>query len=494
MPLDPDTCWRALVSHDARFDGRFFVGVTSTGIYCRTVCTSRGPKREHCTWHPSAAAAESAGFRPCLRCRPELAPGHAAIDATSRLAQAAARHIEDGALDDGLSIEALADALGITSRHLRRVFDAEFGVSPIAYAQTQRLLLAKRLLTDTAMPITEVAYAAGFGSFRRFHALFTERYRLRPSDLRKRTAPVRADATLAFQLGFRAPFDWAALLDFLGGRAIDGVEHVDAAHGEYRRTVRMTARDTVHVGWIAVTRAAARDAVQVVLSASLAHAIAPTLARVKRLLDLQADPHEIATVLGSLAANAPGLRLPGAFDGFEMAVRAILGQQITVKAARTLAGRFAQRFGDPIAHAPDGLRVVFPTAATVAAADVDAIASLGIIAARARSILALAAACAEGRLRLEPSADPDAQLATLRALPGIGDWTAQYLGMRALGLPDAFPVTDYGVRKALGTQRDADVIAHADAWRPWRAYAVMHLWRRLAAPTPALAAPEEITA
>ncbi|MCU0870501.1 MAG: helix-turn-helix domain-containing protein, partial [Burkholderiales bacterium] len=403
MLLDPDTCWRALVAHDARFDGRFFVGVTSTGIYCRPVCTSRGPKRAHCTWHPSAAAAEAAGFRPCLRCRPELAPGNAAIDATGRIAQAAARRIEDGNLDDGGSVAALAADLGITARHLRRVFDAEFGVSPIAYAQTQRLLLAKRLLTDTAMPITDVAYAAGFGSFRRFHALFTQRYRLRPSDLRKRRQPVRADATLVFHLGFRAPFDWAGLLDFLGGRAIDGVERVDAANGGvYRRTVRVSARDTTHTGWIAVSRSPSRDVVRVVLSASLAHAVAPTLLRVKRVLDLQADPAEIATALGPLAVAAPGLRLPGAFDGFEMAVRAILGQQITVKAARTLAGRFAQRFGDTVGDAPDGLRVVFPTPATVAAADVDAIASLGVIAARARSILALAAACADGRLQLEP--------------------------------------------------------------------------------------------
>jgi len=481
MLLDPQSCYQALQAHDARFDGRFFVGVSSTRIYCRPVCTVKVPKRENCRFFPSAAAAESSGYRPCLRCRPELAPGNASIDAGARLAQAAASLIEDGMLNE-TGIDALAARLDVTDRHLRRVFQTEFGVSPVEFAQTHRLLLAKRLLTDTSLPITEVALASGFGSLRRFNTLFRERYRLSPTDLRKAADGGRSTDVLVFTLGYRPPLDWNALLAFLGTRAIEGVEHVEGSL--YARTVRLVQAGTMYTGWVAVTPAKRKPALEVTVSASLAKAIPPVLARMKRLFDLSCDPAEITTALGSLAEDRPGLRLPGAVDGFELAVRAILGQQITVRAARTLAGRFASRFGDAIDAPMPVLRTLFPSADRIAALEVSDIAELGMIAARARAILALARAIASGELRLEAGADVEATLERLRGVPGIGEWTAQYVAMRALSWPDAFPHTDYGVLKAIGEQNPRKVLAHAAPWQPWRAYAVMHLWKSLEAGKP----------
>ena len=479
MTLDSATCYRALRSRDARFDGRFFVAVSSTRIYCRPVCTVKPPRRENCRFYPSAAAAESAGYRPCLRCRPELAPGNASVDATTRVAQAAACLIEDRALDaDGL--EAVAARLGITDRHLRRAFGAEFGVSPVEYAQTQRLLLAKRLLTDTALPVTEIAFASGFGSLRRFNALFKQRYRLQPQQLRRhmraQTAPA-ADA-LQFELSFRPPYDWPALAAFLGARAVAGVEAVE--DGVYRRTARVELDGKEHRGWIEAALSPKKPALRVAVSASLARVLPPVLSRVKALMDLSCNPSEVAPALGSLAERHPGMRVPGAFDGFEVAVRAILGQQVSVAGARTVAGRFAQALGEPLATPFPTLTTIFPDAARVADAPMGRIARLGMLGARARTILALARAVADGDLVLMPNADIEATLERLRALPGVGEWTAQYIAMRALAWPDAFPHTDLGVMKALGTKDAKRVLAVAEAWRPWRAYAVMHLWNSLA--------------
>ena len=325
MLLGDDVCYAALRAHDPRFDGQFFVGVSSTGVYCRPICSVRAPKREHCAFFPSAAAAEHDGFRPCLRCRPELAPGSSSVDAARRLAHAAGSLIEDGFLTDG-SIDALASRLGVTDRHLRRVFTAEFGVSPVDYAQTQRLLLAKRLLTDTDFPVIDVAMAAGFGSLRRFNALFRDRYRLRPTAIRK--TPEAAPRTeLVFELGYRPPFAWDAHLEFLAARAVAGVEAV--VDGAYRRTAAIQRGPVLHAGWIAVDRARRRNAVRLTMSGSLARVVPAVLARVKRVFDLSCRPDEVADVLGPLAQDEPGLRVPGAFDGFEMAVRAVLGQQIT---------------------------------------------------------------------------------------------------------------------------------------------------------------------
>ena len=475
MLLDADHCYRALRTHDARFDGRFFVGVASTRIYCRPVCSARTPLRRHCHFYPSAAAAEAAGFRPCLRCLPELAPGHAAVDANHRLAQSAATLIEDGALIDA-SLPDLARTLGVTDRHLRRVFDQQFGVSPVEYAQTQRLLLAKRLLTDTAMPVLDIAMASGFASLRRFNHLFRERYRMAPGDLRRSGGQRPADA-FTFVLGYRPPYDWESMLSFLARRAIGGVESIDA--GAYRRTLRILRSGREHTGIVTVKRARRRDSLSVSVSASLAPVLPPVLGRVKALFDLGCRPDEVAAVLGPLSASHPGLRLPGAADGFEVAVRAILGQQVTVKAASTLASRFAAAFGDPIATPIGSLERLFPLPSTVAALEATQISALGVMPPRAAAIVALARAVEAGKLRLEPNADLDETLAALRALPGVGPWTAQYVAMRALGWPDAFPHPDVAVLKAMAESNGARALARAEGWRPWRGYAVMHLWKSL---------------
>jgi AraC family transcriptional regulator of adaptative response / DNA-3-methyladenine glycosylase II len=468
--------YQALRARDPRFDGRFFVGVSSTGIYCRPVCAVKTPKAKNCAFFPSAAAAESAGYRPCLRCRPELAPGNSGIDAATRLAQRAASLIEDGLLNGG-GVEILASRLGVTSRHLRRVLRGEFGVSPIELAQTQRLLMAKRLLTDTGLPVIEVAFASGFQSLRRFNALFRRRYRLSPSDLRRRVEGSGRPDGLLFELGYRPPLDWASLLAFLGRRAIAGVEQAEG--NEYRRTVRLRQNEKTLAGWIAVVPSSHKAALRLTVSGTLAKCLPAVLGRTKHLFDLSCDPVEIARALGELAAAHPGLRVPGAFDGFELAVRAILGQQITIQAARTLAGRFAAAFGESIETPYPALGFLFPRADQVAAATMSDIVSIGVIGSRARSILALARAVARNDLQLEPGGEIQATLERLRNLPGIGEWTAQYILMRALSWPDAFPHTDYGVKKALGEAREREILARAESWRPWRAYAVQHLWQSL---------------
>lgn len=482
MLLDSDQCYRALVTHDTRFDGRFFVGVGTTGIYCRPVCTARTPHRHNCRFFPSAAAAEAQGFRPCLRCRPELAPGYAAVDANRRLAQSAARLIEDGRLQDA-SLADVAGDLGVTDRHLRRVFQEEFGVAPVEYAQTQRLLLAKRLLTDTDMAVLEVAMASGFASLRRFNDLFRTRYRMTPGELRRTRARREPAESLAFDLAYRPPYDWPAMLAFLEKRAIAGVEAVDK--GKYRRTIRLGPRlhgggeaEKSLAGWIEVSPSPKRAALRIVASASLASVLPALLARAKCLFDLACRPDEIAAALGPLAAANPGLRLPGAVDGFEVAVRAILGQQVTVRAATTIAGRFARAFGEPIETPHTGLDTLFPTAVVVAALSENEVARVGIIAGRARAIVALARAVQSGSLRLDPSADVDATLTALMQLPGIGPWTAQYIAMRALAWPDAFPHPDVAALKAMKAT-GARALATAEAWRPWRGYAVIHLWKSL---------------
>lgn len=473
MKLNPDICYKALLTHDARFDGRFFVGVSSTGIYCRPVCTARTPKRESCAFFPNAAAAESAGFRPCLRCRPELAPGNSMVDAHERIARDAASLIEDGILNDS-DVTGLAQRLGVTDRHLRRVFQTEFGVSPIRFARTHRLLLAKRLLTDTDLPVIDVAMAGGFASLRRFNALFKERYGMSPSDLRRTGGQQEGSEYFTFHLGYQAPLDWKSLMRFLGDRAVEGVE--SAAEPAYRRSVRIWQRNGNHTGWVEVFPAAKSKMLEVRVSSTLAKVIPQVLAGVKRLFDLRCRPAEIAAVLGPLGAERPGLRVPGAFDGFEMAVRAILGQQVTVKAARTMAGRFAAAFGEPVASPFPEIRLSFPESGRIAGTSISEIASLGIVSQRARSILFLARAVANGAMHLAPGGDVEETMAALRALPGIGAWTAQYIAMRALSWPDAFPHTDYGVMKAMGEKNAAKVLQAAEKWRPWRAYAVMHLW------------------
>ena len=480
MLPDPDACYAALLAHDARFDGRLYVGVRSTGVYCRPVCRVRTPKAENCRFFASAAAAESQGFRPCLRCRPELAPGRAGIDIGSRLAQGAARLIEAGELDRH-GVEGVAARVGTSSRHLRRVFAAEFGVTPIEYAQTQRLLLAKRLLTDTALPATEIAAASGFHSLRRFNAAFRERYRLSPTTLRARAGAKPASA-MRFRLAYRPPCDWSRSMAFLAARTIDGVEVVGA--GAYRRTVRWQGGAHELRGWLAVRPVPSRALLEVELSASLAGAIPPILQRIRDVFDLDCEPAQVQRVVRGPSGGSGPMRLIGAFDGFELAVRGIVGQQITVKAARTLVGRLVERYGEPIdGAAPAGLERIFPSPARIAALEPASIAGLGIVGRRAAAIRSLAQAIVEGRLALEPRAPVETTIAALQAIPGIGDWTAQYIAMRALCWPDAFPAGDLAVLKALDARTPAQARERARAWQPWRAYAVMELWASMGATT-----------
>lgn len=468
--LANDQCYQAILSRDRRFDGVFFLGVSSTGIYCRTVCTVKTPRRENCTFFPSAAAAEQAGYRPCLRCRPELAPGQAKIDAVGRLAAAAASRIEDGVLTQQ-SVSELANSLGISDRHLRRVLHQEFGVSPVQLAQTQRLLLAKRLLTDSQLSIAEIAFASGFSSVRRLNDLFQKRYRLNPSTLRKATR-VPQDI-LRCELVYRPPLDWSSLLNFLRQRTVMGVEHIDAT--SYQRTVKIGE----HSGWMRVEPLPQHHKLQVELSASLVAVILPVLTRIKGLFDLAADPLHIAQHLGPLAEPFPGLRVPGAFDSFEVAVRAILGQQISVKAATTLMGRLVQAKGMPLPTPIGKLTHFTPTPEQIAQCTPEEFTPLGILHKRAVSIITLARAIAEGRLQLAPYADIEATIAFLKTLPGIGDWTTQYMAMRILAYPDAFPHSDLWLRRALNVEKPQQVLQQAIVWRPWRAYAAMHLWKSL---------------
>jgi len=473
MQLDPESCYQALISRDSRFDGLMFVGVSSTGIYCRLICNSRRPLRRNCTFYPNAAAAEQAGFRPCLRCRPEIAPGNALVDSRNRLAVALGRRIEDGALNE-ISVPALAAQMGISDRHLRRVIQDEFGVSPNKLLETQRLLSAKLLLTDTLLPVTEVAYASGFASLRRFNDAFKTNYRLNPSQFRRGTGRSKAADRFVFELAYRPPLDWTALLHFLERRLYSGVEAiVDSA---YLRTVSIGG----HAGWIRVRPSSRRHALSVEISPELGRVIPAVLMRVRRLFDLGAEPQRIAQRLGKLAALCPGLRMPGAFDGYEVAIRAVLGQQISVKGATTLAGRFAAAFGESVAMPFAQLHLLMPAAQHVANSSAAALAKIGVTSARADTLLGVSRAMAQDPNLLAPGADVEQAMARLKTLPGIGEWTAQYLAMRAFAWPDAFPATDLGIRKALGIDDERKIIAHAEIWRPWRGYATMHLWRSLA--------------
>lgn len=473
MTLDPAAAYAALVSRDRRFDGRFFVAVTTTGIYCRPICRVRTPKATSCRFFEHAAAAESAGFRPCLRCRPELAPGVSLVDSPDALAQAAARLLDAGAGDAGLG--AVAARVGVTERHLRRVFAAHYGVTPVEWLQTQRLLLAKRLLTETALPVAEVALAAGFHSLRRFNALFRERYRLAPTQLRRELPGAGGDG-LTLALDYRPPYAWDAILGFFRMRAVPGVEQV--MNDSYSRIVRINAGAGETLGWIEVRHLPERSQLLLTIDPGLRRVLAPLLAGVRRQFDLDCDPQRINVALGELAAREPGLRLPGSIDSFEQAVRAILGQQVSVAAATTLAGRMAQSLGTPVHSGHAGLTHAFPDAARVAAATESDFTALGILATRARSIQALARALVAGDLRLDPEAPVEPTLQQLRALPGIGEWTAQYIALRCLSWPDAFPHTDLIIRRAFGDRTPREVLAAAERWRPWRGYATLHLWRQ----------------
>ena len=484
--VDSRAWYAAFKAKDARFDGRFFVGVSSTGIYCRPVCPAKLPKEENCAFYASAAAAEQAGYRPCLMCRPELAPGAAPIDATFALASKAARLLEENC-GSGQNVEEYVHRLGCSDRHLRRAFAAAFKVPPVQYLQTCRLLLAKNLLTDTDLSVTEVAMAAGFGSLRRFNDLFKTQYRLSPTALRKQAAGAkRSDGEVTVMLGYRPPYQWRQILDFLAGRAIPGVEAVN--DDGYVRTVQYATGEQKRVyGWMRVGHRPPKNALTVTVSSALLPALPHALARVRNLFDLHCYPDAVYESLSAMNAIRPGLcvpgtRLPGCFEPFEMAVRAVLGQQITVKAAGTLAGRLAQTYGTPVETGVEGLTHAFPSAHDIAALDGDIanrLGPLGITRVRAHTILSLARKMADGELDFTICVQPEAEIKKLLSIPGIGAWTAQYIAMRAMGWPDAFPHTDYGVKKALAPLSEKEILEMAVSWRPWRGYATINLWNSL---------------
>ncbi len=484
---DDDASYLALKARDARFDGRFFTGVTSTGIYSRPVCAVRTPRRENCRFFALAAQAEHAGFRPCLRCRPELAPQALAWsvqDAGAILVRQALRLLDTpqagSPLEGGALVAQLAARLGVSDRHLRRLFEAALGISPLQYLQTRRLLAAKQLLTDTCLPVTQVALASGFASVRRFNAAFVQHYGLNPTQLR-RTGPASAGRSRPVRLGYRPPYDPAALLAFFAARQIPAVEAANAL--ALRRTARLACGGAEHTGWLETAFDTARSLVALSVSDSLLPVLPQVIARVRAMLDLDADPAAIAAVLHGDFPEGDGLRVPGCFDGFELAVRAVLGQQITVAAARTLAQRLVERFGTPIETPWPGLNRLFPAPAVLAAAEGESLGQLGIVRQRQAAIVALARAVDTGQLTLHAHADVPATTAALCQLPGIGDWTAQYIAMRALRWPDAFPSGDVALHKALGVQgarQPARAAAEsAQAWRPWRSYAVVRAWATL---------------
>jgi AraC family transcriptional regulator, regulatory protein of adaptative response / DNA-3-methyladenine glycosylase II len=474
MQLDQRACDRARRSRDARFDGRFFIAVTTTRVYCRPICPARAPNDAHVRYFPTAAAAEAAGFRPCLRCRPEASPGTPAWFGTSSVVSRGLRLIGDGALDHE-GVDQLADRLGVTSRHLRRLFLQHLGAAPIDVALTRRVHFAKKLLDETSLSFNDVAFASGFGSVRRFNGQIRRTYQRTPTELRRlarQSAQTDRDC-YRFRLAYRPPYDWEAMLAFLRARATPGVELVDESR--YRRTITI---DGTH-GTIDVSRLERGSALGVDVRFPNPRALLSIVERVRRVFDLGADPTVITEHLGTdrllrgPLSRHPGIRTPGAWDGFELAVRAILGQQISVRAATTIAGRLASTWGSAVPGG-EGLERLFPTPEQLAAAELE---RAGVMPTRAESIRSLAHAVMDGTVRLDARADGRAAVAALRALPGIGAWTAEYIAMRALGEPDAFPTGDLVLRRAAGNLSASALDRRSEAWRPWRAYAVMLLWQ-----------------
>jgi AraC family transcriptional regulator, regulatory protein of adaptative response / DNA-3-methyladenine glycosylase II len=481
MDLDPQACYRAIATRDPRFDGRLFIGVTSTGIYCRPICPARTPKPENCRFFATAAAAQEAGFRPCLRCRPEISPELAAWHGSSNTVRRALALIAEGALDgEDDAVPVLAERLGVGERQLRRLFQRHLGASPIAVAQTRRVLFAKQLIHETPLPMTEVALASGFGSVRRFNHIFHALFGRPPRELRRTAQRAGRDHGITLALPYAPPYEWPAMLAFLGARAIPAVEHV--AQGRYCRTIAIDGA----YGWVEVAPDTARPALRATIRFPLLKALPSIVARLRRVLDLNADIRAITAHLAvdphlaPLVAARPGLRVPGAWDGFELAVRAVLGQQITVSAATGLAGKLVRAHGTPLAlaDAPAGLTHAFPQPETVAKAD---LAALGMPGARAKALSGLAAMTAADPQLFAPGRELEETIARLRELPGIGEWTAQYIAMRGLREPDAFPAADIGLLRAMEDEagrrpKPAELLARAEAWRPWRAYAALHLW------------------
>jgi AraC family transcriptional regulator of adaptative response / DNA-3-methyladenine glycosylase II len=470
---------RARKSRDARFDGQFYVGVRTTGIYCRPICPANTPKSENVTFFPTAAAAGEAGYRPCLRCRPECAPGTPAWSGTSTTVRRGLRLIANGVLDDS-NVEELAARLGVTSRHLRRLFTRHLGASPLAVAHTQRLHFAKQLIDQTRLPMQDIAVAAGYGSTRRFNDSFAKTYGRPPRELRR--ARDVADApnpttALCVKLPVRMPFDGTSMLAFFAARAVPGVETIDG--DRYLRTVTIDGQPG------AIELRPDDGSVLLRMHAVGTQSIFPVVQRCREVFDLDAPVREIADVLSRDALLArllevnPGVRVPGAWDGFELAVRAILGQQISVKAATTVAGRIARTYGEPVTGDDYyGLTHLFPAPERLARARFN---NTGITRSRAATLRRLAQAVVDGSLSFDASQDPAAFRTTLLAIAGIGEWTADYIAMRALKNPDAFPAADLGLLRAFDRPgrkrlRPGELEKISQRWRPWRAYAALLLW------------------
>ncbi|HLG14101.1 MAG TPA: AlkA N-terminal domain-containing protein [Blastocatellia bacterium] len=480
MNLDRRHCYSALKSRDERFDGRFFATVLTTGVYCRPICPAPTPRPENVRFVPCAAAAEEAGFRPCLRCHPETSPGTPAWLGASSTVSRALRLISDGALDEA-SVEDLAGRLGIGERHLRRLFEKHLGASPVAVAQTRRTHFAKKLIDETSLPVTEIAYIAGFSSIRRFNDIFRKSFGKSPSQCRrgKTGDDEPEDSRLCLRLAYRPPFDWRALSGFLRARAIPGVESIDET--AYRRTVRIGDAS----GVIEVRPIEGRSHLLLSVPPALSKGLAQIAERVRRLFDLKADPVEITNhlkqdpALADAIRSRPGLRVPGAWDGFEIGVRAILGQQVSVSAATTLSGRLVEACGDALLAADrNGLRYLFPDPERLSR---EKLTNIGLPSKRAEAIREFARAVRDGAVELTTSASLESTIERLTALSGVGAWTAHYIAMRALGEPDAFPSGDLVLRRAAArrrgeTLRESDLLERAEQWRPWRAYAALYLW------------------
>ena len=473
MNLDWQVCSRARLSRDARFDGKFFIGVVGSRVYCRSICPAPTAKEKNVRYFPTAAAAAEAGFRPCLRCRPECSPGTPAWLGTSNTVSRALRLIGETGLEDG-GMEGLADRLGIGARHLRRLFIRHLGAPPSAVAQTRRLHFAKKLIDETRLTMSEVALASGFGCVRRFNASIRKTYKRTPTQIRRlaRQTTIQPENQYVFHLRFRPPYHWKGMLAFLAPRATPGVEAVDLA--SYRRSISLNG---CH-GYFEVSLDEPHDALAVRVQIGDPHSLYLIIERIRAMFDLNADWADIAQSLETdpeLAARIraePGLRVPGCWDGFELTTRAILGQQITVKGATALAGRIAKAFGQPFCAA-NGITHLFPTPQVLADAKLT---SVGLTQKRAETIRLLARAVCDGQISFEKIIDSDAFLVRLCEIPGIGTWTAQYVAMRALGEPDAFPSGDLGLLRALGLRTSREMESRAEAWRPWRAYAGMYLW------------------
>ncbi len=484
--LDARACYRALKSRDARFDGRLFVGITSTGIYCRPICPARSAKFENCRFFASAAAAQEAGFRPCLRCRPETAPDLGSWRGTSNTVSRGLALIAEGALDgDGASVDALAERLGIGERQLRRLFHQHLGASPVTVAQTRRVLFAKQLIHDTRLPMAEIALAAGFGSVRRFNETFQQLFQRPPSALRRKAVHALPEGSVGeigvtVRLSYRPPYDWDAMLAFLKARAIDGVERVEA--DTYCRTVLQDGL----VGTVEIIHLPHQASLSASIRFPSVRALPAIVGRIRRVFDLGADVAAIGShlsqdpLLAPLIAERPGLRAPGGWDGFELAVRAVLGQQVTVEAGRKLGSRLTRICGTalPAGQHRAELRRAFPTAAQVAAADLTA---LGMPNARKEALVALAQAALQDPALFHPQGSVEETVARLRAIRGIGEWTAHYIALRAVRETDAFPASDIGLLRGAAIGRGARpspvvLQTRAETWRPWRAYAAQHLW------------------